>query len=112
MLQASVCLDSARLTRIFSMLASSALLGDGEQCTNFVHDISRVGVRLSGCTLPFLDITQTVRCPSRGEDRGKIRDGRYQHSGLLAEQSGRDDDVIQAFSCLISRISWSGRFLA
>ena len=64
-----ICLDFARLTRIYGMLASSAFLG--EHCTNSIHDISRVGVRLSGGARTFLDVTQPMRCPSRGEDRGE-----------------------------------------
>ena len=81
-------------------MPSSAFLG--EQCTNFAHDISRVGVRLTGGTRALLDVTQTVRCPSRGEDLGKIGVGRYQRSSLLADPPGRDEEVIQAlFSCLI-----------
>lgn len=94
-----ICLDFARLTRIYGMLASSAFLG--EQCTNFVHDISQVGVRLSGGNRAFLDVTQTKPCPSRYDDREKNTQ-KTLPTFWLAEPSGRDEDVFQAFSCLIT----------
>ena len=41
--------------------------------------------------------TSLDRCAALQEVRGsgKIRDGRYQHSGLLAEPSGRDEERFQ-----------------
>lgn len=33
---------------------------------------------------------------------GKIREGRYQYLACLAEPSGRNEDIIQAFPCLIA----------
>ena len=51
--------------------------------TNFVRDSSPGGVRLSGGNRTFVDVTRSVRCPSRGEDLGKIRKRRYQHSSRV-----------------------------
>ena len=42
-----------------------------ERSAIFAHDISRAGVRLSGGNRTFLDVTRSVRCPSRGEELWK-----------------------------------------
>jgi hypothetical protein len=64
-----VCLDSARLTRIYGMLASTEFRE--ERSAIFAHDSSPGGVRLSGGNRTFLDVTRSVRCPSRGEELWK-----------------------------------------
>ena len=83
-----VCLDSARLSRIYGMLASSAFRE--ERSAIFAHDRQVV------CDLaeaPGRFWTSLDRRAALQEVRGseKICDGRYQHSGLLAEPTGRDE---------------------
>ena len=94
----------APLTRIFGMLASSAFFSE-ERSAIFAHDTSPGGVRLSGGTLP--DVTRLVRYPSRGEDLGKDMRWASLLSGLLAEPSGRQEDVFRRFLACFLRVSRS-----
>jgi hypothetical protein len=90
----------ARLTRIYVMMHSSAL-GEGQVRISYaihrqvVCDLAEPSDRLR---------TWFKRCaiPQEVRNSGKIRDGRYLFFELFGQASGRDEDVIQAFPCLIA----------